>query len=91
MTILRIERLGGLAGMGGMGSKIRSLGEVDLKVLPDAERRTIESLFDRPAPAPAAGNDRFRYRLTLDSGKMLELDETHVPDRLKNSVVDKLV
>jgi hypothetical protein len=89
MALLRIERLGGLAGFG--GAKLRSTGEVELDELPGDERQLIESLFAK-SPVPLdSGGDRFRYRLTLDTGQAIELGEDMVPERLRNSVTDQLL
>lgn len=91
MALIRIEKLGGLAGFG-TRSHLRSIGEVDLDALPAPEREEAEALFDQPGDSgDAPGGDRFRYRLTLESGQTIELDGDKVPERLKNSVTDRLV
>jgi len=94
---LDIERLGGFAGMGGPGARIRSTGSLHGHALSAAERQHVAALFSG-APA-AAGHpgaaDGFRYRLTLHpagggTARTVELPESAVPARVRDSVHDEL-
>jgi len=95
---LDIERLGGFAGMGGPGARIRSTGSLPGHALSAAERQHLAALFGG-APA-AAGHpgaaDGFRYRLTLHPAgggapSSVELPESAVPERVRDSVHDELI
>jgi len=62
---IQVERFGGFGGFGLPGSRVRSLGQVDLSTLDPADRATVERLLSaRRPPRAGAGADRFVYRLT---------------------------
>jgi hypothetical protein len=94
---LDIERLGGLAGMGGPGARIRSTGSLKGHALSTAEREHLATLFagKKPAAGHPGAADGFRYRLTLhpasgDAPRTVELPESAVPERVRDSVHDEL-
>ncbi|MFG6488868.1 protealysin inhibitor emfourin [Roseateles sp. BYS78W] len=95
---LDIERLGGFAGMGGPGARIRSTGSLVGHALSADERQHLAALFGGALPAaghPGAA-DGFRYRLTLHPAgggapSSVELPESAVPERVRDSVHDELI
>jgi hypothetical protein len=93
MGTLKIERIGGLAGFGLPGSKIKSSGEAATSALSADDQAAVEALFRGPAsqPSPAQARDGFRYRITRDDGKTVEVPESAVPSALKACVSDKLL
>lgn len=95
MGILKIERVGGLAGFGMAGSKLRSQGQQALSALSAADRASVEKLFkgttDTHGQQPVA--DGFRYRITRTvNGKdqSVEVPEAAVPEALRACVTDRL-
>jgi hypothetical protein len=89
---LTIEKLGGLAGIGRPGSRLVSMGEIDVATLPMTEREALERLFDAPPPAVETP-DGFRYRLTDSKGaetRTVEVSEHQVPDFAKRVVITSL-
>jgi hypothetical protein len=95
MGILKIERVGGLAGFGLAGSKLRSEGQQALSALSAADRASVENLFkgstDARGQQPVA--DGFRYRITRTvNGKnqSVEVPEAAVPEALRACVTDRL-
>jgi hypothetical protein len=95
MAILRIEKVGGIAGYGG-SSRLRSRGELDTTELSDADLEAVESLFQSKAAAAgaSAGADRFQVKLTrtIDGGtETIVAPEEAVPQRLLQSVRDEIV
>jgi hypothetical protein len=76
---IRIERRGGLAGR-------PAVGERDESELTAEQRSALHQLLRTPVPsAPAAGADRFHYRIIIeDQGRTRELDvpEDAMPDAL---------
>ena len=95
MTVLRVERLGGLPGIGGPRSHLRSCGEIALSDLSPADRAAIENLFrNPPRPAPSALRDAFRYRLSRDGAagaETVEVPETAVPASVAAIVKDTFI
>ena len=95
MTVLHIERLGGLPGIGTPRSALRSCGEIALSDLSQADRAAIEDLFRNPprAAAPTV-RDGFRYRLSrgaASSAETVEVAEASVPAAVAACVKDQLV
>ncbi len=94
MDLLRIERIGGLAGFG--GPHLKSLGELALSLLPPADRQAVEELFSdlRKAETEHPGQaDAFRYRITRQTAAgphTIEVPESAVPAALRNCVRDIL-
>jgi hypothetical protein len=92
MGLLKIERVGGLAGFG--GPHLKSRGEVDFAKLPATDQARIEKLFAGGSkPAPTGTGDMFRYRITrtLPGGEQtIEVPSDMIPAMLVNSVHDTL-
>lgn len=95
MTVLKIERRGGLGGFGLAGSRVRSVGEVDLNRLGAADRRAIEKLFaDDGSDADAPHPDGFTYRLsrmTPAGEEAVVVAEAKVPAVLIKAIRDEFV
>jgi len=95
MTVLRIERLGGLPGIGTPRSALKSCGEILLSDLSQAERAAIDNLFRNPPRAgPSVARDAFRYRLSRDGAagaETIEVPEAAVPAIVAASVKDTFV
>jgi len=93
MERLKIERIGGFAGFGAPGSALKSQGQMDASDLSSAERSAVESLFAGQGDGDAPMPDGFRYRITrqTESGsRTIEVAESRVPVKLRNSVRDRL-
>lgn len=92
MSILTIERRGGLAGFGGVN--LKSEGRIALADLVQADQARVEELFRQGSkPTPRNTNDAFTYRITLDRGgrkQTIEVPESDVPGALAASVRDTL-
>lgn len=95
MGILKVEKIGGLAGFGGARARIRSLGQLDTAALSAAERKELDSLFRAGGSSePAAGGDGFRFRIsrsTAGGTETIEASEADVPAALASCVKDELV
>ena len=95
MTILHVERLGGLPGIGTSRSRLKSCGEIALKDLSRADRAAIEALFRAPPrTAPSALRDAFRYRISRDGAsgaETIEVPESAVPLAIATCVKDTFV
>ena len=97
MTMLHVERLGGLAGFGGPRARIRSCGCIELADLPDAARASVEALFRKPPPkrrSASTAADGFRYRLRCEidgEERSIEVVETAVPAAVSACVHDELI
>lgn len=91
--MLKIERLGGLAGFGLPGSRLKSRGQVAVADLSAADRAAVEALFKASHKPAAPMPDGFRYRITLQSAqgdKTIEAAEHQVPEALRDAVRDEL-
>ena len=92
MDKLTIERIGGLAGFG--GRHLKSRGEVDLAILPEADQATVRRLFavggpDRGSHVP----DGFLYRVTRHTSEgttTVEAADSVLPASLVACVRDTL-
>ena len=95
MTVLHIERLGGLPGIGTPRSALRSCGEIAMAALSQADRAAIDDLFRNPPRAgPSAVRDAFRYRLTREGvagAETIEVAEAQVPKLVAACVKDTFV
>ena len=95
MSLIHVERIGGLAGFGGVGAHVRSRGQLDLNKLPVAEQKAVEALFKSHAkPESSQVRDGFRLRIsrTTSAGtETIEIPETAVPSILTQCVEDKIV
>jgi hypothetical protein len=93
MTVLHIERLGGLPSIGTPRSPLRSCGEIALSELSRADRAAIEELFRNPPRAvPSAVRDGFRYRISRGvAAETVEVPESAVPAAVAACVKDTFV
>jgi hypothetical protein len=95
MTVLHVERLGGLPSIGTPRSPLRSCGEIALRDLSAADRAAIDDLFrNPPRAAPSALRDGFRYKLSRDGAagpETIEVPESAVPPFIAASVKDTFV
>jgi hypothetical protein len=95
MGVLKIERIGGLAGFGLPGSKLQSSGEQAMSALTIADQAVVDELFRNPArrEGAAAERDAFRYRISrIKNGQSetIDVSESAVPAALKACVSDRL-
>lgn len=91
--ILKIERLGGLAGFGGVNSHVRSEGQVEMSALSVAEQKEVEALFVSHGANSSPMPDAFRYKLsrtTLAGTEVIEVPESVLPPVIRQSVKDEL-
>jgi hypothetical protein len=95
MSVLHVERLGGLPALGTPRSPLRSCGEIALNDLSQADRAAIDELFrDPPRAAASAVRDGFRYRISRDGAsgsETVEVPEAIVPAAVAASVKDTFV
>lgn len=94
MTVLHVERLGGLPGIGTPRSPLRSCGDIALADLSKADRAAVEQLFRNPPRAASAVRDAFRYRISRDgpSGpEVIEVPESSVPAPVAACVKDTFI
>ena len=96
MGVLKVERLGGLAGMGLAGSHVRSRGEIDPAHLSAADRKRVDALFAGAGRGAAASpvRDGFTYRLTRSTAageESVEVAEAALPAAIAASVRDELI
>jgi Emfourin len=95
MAILRVERIGGLAGFGGVNSHVRSRGQLEIAALSAAEQQAVEALFQSHGKEKASQmRDGFRYkitRITSAKSETIEAPESVVPVALVQCVKDEIV
>ena len=98
MGVLKVERLGGLAGMGLAGSHLRARGEIDPAHLSAADRKRVDALFAGAGQGAAAAaspvRDGFTYRLTRSGAageESVEIAESALPAAIAASVKDELI
>ncbi|MBN9122212.1 MAG: hypothetical protein J0I06_24245 [Planctomycetes bacterium] len=95
MSLLHVERVGGLAGFGGPGAHVRSRGQLDPDDLSAEERHAVEVLFKTRGRAKGAQTpDAFHYRIsrtTAAGTETVEVPESAVPTALVRCVKDELV
>lgn len=94
MSILSVERIGGLAGFGGARARIRSLGQLDTEQLSAADRKVVDALFQpRKKAEKSSVRDGFRFRLTRTTERgdeTVEIAEKLVPALVAQCVKDEL-
>jgi hypothetical protein len=95
LSILTIERVGGVGGFGLPGSRIRSRGTRPFASLSAEAQAKVEELFrttgQNAARPPVA--DGFHYRITRQTPhgeETVEVPEAVVPVELQSSVKDEL-
>jgi hypothetical protein len=95
MTVLHVERVGGLPGVGTPRSALRSCGEIALNDLSQADRAAIDALFRNPPRAAASAvRDAFRYRISRDGAsgaETVEVPEAAMPAAVAACVKDTFV
>jgi hypothetical protein len=94
MTVLHVERLGGLPGIGTPRSALRSCGEIAFSDLSPTDRAAIDELFRNPPRAVASAvRDGFRYRISRgsESGETVDVPEAAVPAAVAACVKDTFV
>ena len=94
MAMLKVERIGGLAGFGNPGAHVRSRGRIELESLPQPAQQLVERLFATHATTrPSASADVFSYRISrsTDSGtETVEVPESALPAAVVGCVRDEL-
>ncbi|QEM11019.1 protealysin inhibitor emfourin [Mucilaginibacter rubeus] len=95
MTLLKVERIGGLAGFGITNSRIKSVGEIDMNQLTDDDKQAVNNLFTKKSSSASPQSpDTFLYKISRTTGEGVESIETTedlVPTSIKDSVRDELV
>lgn len=95
MSLILVERLGGLAGFGGPNARLRSRGQIALPDLSEAQRETLEQLFQLKEKSTVSEmRDGFRYRIsrpTRSDNESIELPEATVPAWITACVKDELI
>ena len=98
MGILKVERIGGLAGFGGAKSRLKSDGEIAFSALPISDQKAVEVLFNtRGKEAPSKMRDGFSYRVTRGAdvgggaaGDTILVPEDKMPAALIACVKDRI-
>ncbi len=95
MTVVHVERLGGLPGIGGPRSPLRSCGDIALSELSQADRAALDELFrNPPRAAPSAVRDAFHYRISrggASGSETVEVPEAAVPAAIAACVKDTFI
>lgn len=94
MSIIHVERQGGLANFGGMGGKLKSRGQVDQAALSDTQREEIDLLFRVKDKRKKLITDGMSYKITRTSASGSEsvvAPEAEVPSFLVQCVKDEIV
>jgi hypothetical protein len=96
MGILKIERIGGLAGFGGEKSRLKSDGEMPFAALSPADQKAVEAMFETQDNSKAGQSkmrDGFSYRVTREgeaAGKTILVPEDKMPAALIACVKDRI-
>lgn len=99
MPVLKIQRIGGLAGFGLPNSRIESRGEIDLNDLSESDRDQVELLFrnigkTRKQVSSTRTRDGFIYQLSRiknETEEVIEVPESDIPIALVNCVRDRFI
>ena len=99
MALVRVERIGGVAGFGLALGHLRSIGTIDTATLQSAEQRILEVLFSHGARGKAEAHsgpacDALCYRLSRGSGaatETIEAAEAALPAAVVQCVRDEIV
>jgi hypothetical protein len=94
MGILKVERIGGLAGFGGARSRLKSDGQIAFATLSLTDQKAVEALFkahgkDTPSPV----RDGFSYSVTRGggaAGDTILVPEDKMPAALIACVKDRI-
>ncbi len=93
MGLLKIERVGGLAGFGGSRSRVRSHGQIETAELSASDQSAVEALFKGDQVKMGKGADSFGFRIsrvTASGEETVEAPEELVPFALASCVRDEL-
>jgi hypothetical protein len=94
MGMLKIERIGGLAGFGGTKSRLKSDGEMAFSALSPDDQQVVEAMFEAENEVgPSEMRDGFRYRVTRGgeaAGKTILVPEDKMPAALIACVKDRI-
>ncbi len=94
MGILKVERIGGLAGLGGAKSRLKSDGQIAFSALSLREQKAVEVLFKTSGKAaPSQMRDGFSYRVTRGggaAGDTIFVPEDKMPAALIACVKDRI-
>ena len=98
MGILKVERIGGLAGFGGAKSRLKSDGEIAFSALPLSDQKAVEALFKAGGkPKQPQMRDGFSYRVTRGgdvggaaAGDTILVPEDKMPAALIACVKDRI-
>jgi hypothetical protein len=94
MGMLKVERIGGLAGYGGAGSRLKSEGQMQFSTLSPADQKQVESMFKmRTKAGTSQVRDGFRYRISRGggaAGDVIEVSEDKMPAALIACVKDRI-
>lgn len=94
MAMLKVERIGGLAGLGGAKAHLKSEGEIAFAALSEADQKAVDALFkSRGKMASSPMRDGFSYRITRSgqgAGNRILVPEDQMPAALITCVKDRL-
>jgi hypothetical protein len=94
MGVLKVERIGGLAGFGGARSRLKSDGEIAFSSLSLSDQKAVDALFKGDSKsAPSQMRDGFSYRLTRGggaAGDTILVPEDRMPAALIACVKDRI-
>ncbi|MEI7862008.1 MAG: protealysin inhibitor emfourin [Planctomycetota bacterium] len=99
MTLVRVERIGGVVGFGLAVGHLRSFGTIDTATLTPSEQKILDLLFSHRAQGKAAAHpgpacDAFCYLLSRGSGaatETIEAAEAALPAAVVQCVRDEIV
>ena len=99
MTLVRVERIGGVVGFGLAAGHLRSIGTIDTATLQPAEQKILDLLFSHHAQGKTAAHaglacDAFSYLLSRGSGaatETIEAAEAALPAAVVQCVRDEIV
>jgi hypothetical protein len=94
MGMLKVERIGGLAGFGGARSLLKSDGEIAFSTLSLSDQKAVDALFKaKSKAAPSPVRDGFSYRVTRGggaAGNTILVPEDKMPAALIACVKDRI-
>ena len=99
MTLVRVERIGGVVGFGLAVGHLRSFGTIETATLTPSEQKILDLLFSHRAQGKAAAHpgpacDAFCYLLSRGSGaatETIEAAEAALPAAVVQCVRDEIV
>jgi hypothetical protein len=94
MGVLKIERIGGLAGFGGAKSRLKSDGEIPFSELSSDDQKAVEAMFKAKGDTDQSKmRDGFSYRVTRGgaaAGNTILVPEDKMPAALIACVKDRI-